>query len=453
MLIGFSVENCFSFAERTNFSMIPGLGRLKKEHINQPICGIKTLKTAIAFGANAAGKSNLIKAILLGKQMVILGQLDGPKVSYSPYRLHKQFSQKNSRIEFEIQVSTKNYAYGFVFNHDKIVEEWLFEITKTEEKKIFERFNTTNFDITPLIQKQKNLEHQQFLKFVAQATPENQLFLREMISRRVKENVRDIRDITNVYDWFSQSLKILLPNDKYKEEIATELIDDNELHAIIEQLLAYFGTGIDGIELRDVDFKSLNLPTPLYDQIRADILTQKADTRAMLQTPENTYFLSKHNGEIIVQKFMTKHRIYDSDLVELFDTKDESDGTNKIIDFIPMIIDLLRGNSVFIIDEIERSLHPNLIYDIFDIYLKSAKDIQSQLIVTTHESSLLTQKLIRKDEVWFVTKNELGTQLHSLEEYNVRFDKDIRKDYLLGRYKAIPRLGNRDDALSQIKIK
>ena len=433
--------------------MIPGLGRLKKEHINAPKHGIRTLKTAIAFGANAAGKSNLIKAILLGKQMILTGQLDGPKVSYSPYRLNKQSASENSRIEFELQVARKNYAYGFVFNRNQIVEEWLYEINKENEIKIFDRSNTNEYDISHLLAKQTDPEHQQFLKFVTQATPENQLLLREMITRRVKENVHDIRDITNVYNWFAQSLKVLLPNDKYKEEIVSELINDEELHDIIEQMLFYFGTGIDGIELRTVDIKSLNLPTTLYEQIRTDLLSQKAGARAMLQTSENTYFLSKRNGEIFAQKFMTKHNIHGTEDVELFDTKDESDGTNKIIDFIPMIIDLLRGNSVFVIDEIERSLHPNLIYDIFDLYLKSSSNIQSQLIVTTHESSLLTQKLLRKDEIWFVTKNEFGTQLHSLEEYNVRFDKDIRKDYLLGRYKAIPRLGNRDEALSKINLK
>lgn len=453
MLIRFSVENCFSFAQRAVFSMLPGLGRLKPEHVNMPKHGIRTLKTAIAFGANASGKSNLIKAILLGKQMIIAGQLNGPKVSYSPYRLDRQLSRQNSRLEYEIQIGRKNYAYGFVFNHERIVEEWLYEITKNDETMLFERSETNTYNMQPLLDKNDNPEHKQFLKFVAQATPENQLLLREIISRRVRENVQDIRDITNVYNWFSQSLKVLLPNDKYKEEIATELINDDELHNIIEQLLTYFGTGIDGVELQEVDFKSLNIPQNLAEQIHTDLLSQRAGARAMLQTAENTFFLSKKEGEICVQKFITKHRVSGTDEFEFFDTKDESDGTNKIIDFIPVIIDLLRGNSVFIIDEIERSLHPNLIYDIFDVYLKSATNVQSQLIVTTHESSLLTQKLVRKDEVWFITKNELGTQLHSLEEYNVRFDKDIHKDYLLGRYKAIPRLGSRDEAFAVINFK
>ena len=109
-------------------------------------------------------------------------------------------------------------------------------------------------------------------------------------------------------------------------------------------------------------------------------------------------------------------------------------------------MDLLQGNKVFIIDEMERSLHPNLIYDLFDLFLSKSENINSQLITASHESSLLTQKLFRKDEIWFVVKDKDGSShLHSLEEYNVRFDKEIRKDYLLGRYKAVPRIGNRNE--------
>jgi AAA15 family ATPase/GTPase len=108
-------------------------------------------------------------------------------------------------------------------------------------------------------------------------------------------------------------------------------------------------------------------------------------------------------------------------------------------------MDLLKGDNVFIIDEMERSLHPNLIYDLIDLFLSKSKNVNSQLILASHESSLLTQNLLRKDEVWFTVKGEDGaTKLHSLEQYNIRFDKKIRKDYLLGRFKAIPKIGNRN---------
>ena len=109
-----------------------------------------------------------------------------------------------------------------------------------------------------------------------------------------------------------------------------------------------------------------------------------------------------------------------------------------------MISLLFHSNKVFVVDELERSLHPNLVYEVLNMFLNKSQT-SSQLIIAGHESSLLTQKLLRKDEIWFTIKDEKGaTSLSSLEEYAIRYDKQIRKDYLNGRYKAVPRFGNRN---------
>jgi AAA15 family ATPase/GTPase len=188
------------------------------------------------------------------------------------------------------------------------------------------------------------------------------------------------------------------------------------------------------------------VPSRLIEKIKDDLLSSKSENvRTLLSINNTTYFISKLNNELTVHKFMTQHNVFGQAKAELFDTSDESDGTNRIIDFIPLIIDLLQGDNVFIIDEMERSLHPNLIYDLLDLFLDKSHNINSQLILASHESSLLTQKLLRKDEIWFAVKDNDGvSHLHSLEEYNIRFDKEIRKDYLLGRFKAIPKIGNRN---------
>ncbi|MGL5894469.1 MAG: AAA family ATPase [Bacteroidales bacterium] len=446
MLIRFSIENFLSFYNRETFSMLPGKGTLKKEHKIKPVGGVSTLKTSLLFGANASGKSNLVKAIAFGRGLVLRGVLTDQLIDYSKFRLNVDSESKNSRIEYEIQANDKNYAFGFIFNRNEVVEEWLYEITKKEEKLVYERNSSDNsFNIDPLLTKNINEEHQQFLRFVAKGTPDNQLFLRELISRKVKENVEDISDIISVYDWFLNSLKVVFPEDKYKEGIKSELVDNESLNSIFKELLKYFGTGINGIYLKDIDLNKLNIPIGVLDRIREDLLNKRTeDVRAVISTQDFTYFISKSDGDIKAQKFMTEHSVRGSSNPEYFDTKDESDGTNRIIDYIPLIIDLLKGGNVFIIDEMERSLHPNLIYDLFDLFLEFSAGVNSQLIVSTHESSLLTQKLFRKDEIWFVVKDEYGeSHLYSLEDYNIRFDKEIRKDYLLGRYKAVPIIGNR----------
>jgi AAA15 family ATPase/GTPase len=451
MLIRFNVENFLSFRDRVVFSMIPGKSLLKPNHKSTKIKSISALKASVILGANASGKSNLIKAIDFGRKLILTGTKSDQLIKFQNFRLDASTISSNSRIEYEIQHNGKNYAYGFVFNSKEIVEEWLFELKNKTESKIFERStidNKTTFDLDPLFLKNKKEEHKQFLNFIAKGTPNNQLFLTEIRTRKVKDNVADITDILNVIDWFRNSLKVIFPDDKYNEGVKSELKDNSTLLKTFEELLNYFDTGINGICLEKVDFESLDIPSKLIDIIKEDLSNRDSEKEKslMLSNRNTTFFISKKGDDFLVQKFMTKHNVSGKDDPDKFDTNDESDGTNRIIDFIPLILDLLQGNKVFIIDEMERSLHPNLIYDLFDLFLSKSENINSQLITASHESSLLTQKLFRKDEIWFVVKDKDGaSHLHSLEEYNVRFDKEIRKDYLLGRYKAVPKIGNRNE--------
>ncbi len=449
MLIRFSVENFSSFSERQVFSLLPGKGTLKSEHKTKKVKGISVLKTSVLFGANASGKSNLIKAIDFGKKLVLKGTKSENRIDFQNFRLDLETENKDSRIEYEIQHNGKNYAYGFVFNNEYIKEEWLFEISNKSEIKIFERNIDKKeiFDLSNIIKNIKSVEEQQVLKFTAKLTPNNQLFLNEIRTRKVKENVSKIDDLLGVIDWFQNSLKVIFPEDKYNEGLKFELKQDEELLTTFEQFLKYFDTGINGVCLEKVDFESVDVPKTILNKIKEDLLSKKSENiRASILSNQNTtYFLSVKDNDLVFEKFMTKHTVKGRNEPEKFDTSDESDGTNRIMDFIPLLMDLLKGDNVFIIDEMERSLHPNLIYDLIDLFITKSVNVNSQLILASHESSLLTQKLLRKDEVWFVVKDGFGSsKLHSLEDYNVRFDKEIRKDYLLGRFKAIPRIGSRN---------
>jgi AAA15 family ATPase/GTPase len=443
MLIRFSVENFLSFKERQTFSLIPGKGTLKSEHKTSPVKGISALKSGVILGANASGKSNLIKAIDFGRTLVVVGTKPDREINFRNFRLDSNYQKANSRIEYEIQHKNKNYAYGFVFNKHEIQEEWLYEITRKSDLKIFER-NKEAYDLNTLLSNNKNEEEKQFLKFIAKGTPDNQLFLHEIKSRKVKENVSDIDDLLNVIDWFQSSLKIISPDEKYKEGSRIMIADQEGLLDTFEELLNYFDTGINGISLEKVEMETLAMPDKVMESIKEDMANEKAH-HSIFSTGRNAYLLSVENEDVIPYEFKTKHKTEENKEDELFELYDESEGTNRILDMIPLLIDLLSGNNVFIVDEIERSLHPNLIYDMIDLFLSKAQHINSQLIIATHESSLLTQKLLRKDEVWFTVKDKSGaTKLHSLEEYNIRFDKQLRNDYLKGRFKAIPRIGNRN---------
>lgn len=447
MLIRFTIENFLSFREKKVFSMIPGKGSLKSHHKSTPIKGVSALKAGVIYGANASGKSNLIKAIDFGRKTVLKGTKPEQPITTSFYKLDKKFLNKPLYIEYEIQHKGKNYAYGFILNAKEIIDEWLFEINKSGEIKIFERKNTNVYDLDFLFKKNKTNNEKQFIEFTAKGTPRNQLFITQIRNTNITDNVSDISDILNVIDWFQNSLTVVYPGTKNISK-KFELHKDTNLQQVFKEMLDYFDTGIDGIEFKEVDFEKMEIPSDVKEDIRNDLFSEKSEkTSAFLSNPQDDkyYVISKIDNITVQAKLLkTKHKVVGGGY-ELFDLKDESDGTRRIMDLIPLIIDFFRGGNVFVVDEIERSLHPNLVRDFFDFTLSKCSNINSQLIVSSHEATLLTQKLLRKDEIWFAVKNKEGaTQLYSLEDYNIRFDKEIMKDYLLGRFKGIPKLGNRN---------
>lgn len=450
MLIRFTIENFLSFKEKEIFSLIPGRGTLKSHHKSKSIKGTSALKTAVVYGANASGKSNLIKAIEFGKELILKGNNAEQPIKFNGFKLDKKLLKQNSRIEYEIQHKNKNYAYGFIFNSKEIIEEWLYEISKKSEKEIFTRDKNRpkEFDLESILKKNKKTEEKQFLEFTAKGTQKNQLFLSEIRTRKVKENVSNIDDLINVIDWFQNALTVIYPNSKNVGK-KFELLEDTDLNKVFTEMLGYFDTGIDGIEFKEVDIEKIDIPSEILKDIENDLLGDKSEkTNAFISNvQDDKYYVISVNKErtIRAQLLKTKHKVTGGGY-ELFDLRDESDGTRRIMDLIPLIIDFFKGDNVFVIDEMERSLHPNLIYDLFDFFLSKCKNINSQFIVASHESTLLTQKLLRKDEIWFVVKDKMGaSRLHSLEDYSIRFDKEVRRDYLLGRYKGVPKFGNREN--------
>jgi AAA15 family ATPase/GTPase len=427
--------------------MIPGKGSLKSHHKSTTIKGVSALKAGVIYGANASGKSNLIKAIDFGRKTVLKGTKPEQPISTSFYKLDKKFLNKPTYIEYEIQHKGKNYAYGFILNAKEILDEWLFELNRTGETKIFERKNTNEYDLDFFFKKNKTLEEKQFIEFTAKGTPRNQLFITQIRNTNVTDNVTDIQDILNVIDWFQNSLTVIYPGTKNISK-KFELHKDTNLQQVFKDMLDYFDTGIDGIEFKEVDFEKMDIPNEVKEDVKNDLFSEKSEkTSAFLSNPQDDkyYVISKIDDITIQAKLLkTKHKIIGGGF-ELFDLKDESDGTRRVMDLIPLLIDFFRGGNVFVVDEIERSLHPNLVRDFFEFILDKCENINSQLIVSSHEATLLTQKLLRKDEIWFAVKNKEGaSKLHSLEDYNVRFDKEIMRDYLLGRFKGVPKLGNRN---------
>lgn len=437
MLIRFFVENFLSFNEQIEFSMVPGRGKLFPNHVvrKEKSTGINILKSAVIYGPNAAGKSNLIKAIDFAKNLVIYGTNPNEQIPLKKFRLNTKSNNRPSKFQFDFKYKDKYYSYGFILDSIQIYEEWLYEINNYREKLLFERKTfkgvTTKVDFGTS-SSLRSLDTE-FLSFVAKGTRPNQLFLSESIQRNVHE-------FAIPYEWFENALRVIFPDSKY-DGIEFFFAKRQNIKDELLKFLQFFDTGISDIvcETFSLEKDLTEIPNNIIEKLKKGL--SKKNAQAILTSPRGDKYVlyEEKNGEIQAIQLTIRHRIRGSEKHAVFNINEESDGTQRIIDFLPALISLLSTDCVFLIDEIDRSLHPLLVVKFLQVFLEDHKKANSQLIVTTHDSNLLDLKLVRKDEIWFIEKNKYEeSTVYSLEEFKPRYDKDIKKGYLSGRFGAIP---------------
>ncbi len=447
MLIRFNVKNFLSFNETENgkseeFSMIAGKVRSKSERVYDD-GNIKLLKLATIFGANASGKSNFVKAIDFMKYIVIFGL---PKIYSDTYcKIDLDNQNKASYFELEIKLADKYYSYGFeiVLSRGTIMSEWLFEINKNEEKLIFSRDIDKGFDFGEEIKKSNGYPH---LRVYSEDIKDDNsiLFLSIMNQNksRLYSNFSDLDIFKSIYEWIGLNLKIVYPNNSVSAYLP--ILRLNKIEEI-GKILSALGTGIKNIKKINVKLDSVlkDLPNDLKREILADIEGAKItissnkniDNLAFTLRNRNNFYIIMVDNNLNVNCETIKFSHENKDV--LFNISEESDGTVRIIDLVEIL--LSEENITYVIDELDRCLHPSLSYKFINEFANIAKKKNIQLIVTTHESRLLDFDLLRRDEIWFVDKNFDGaSRLYSLDEYNERFDKKIDKSYLDGRYGAVP---------------
>lgn len=434
MLIRFFVENFLSFNELTEFSMVAGQGTSLAHHIvKSPKRGVpNVLRAALLYGANGSGKSNFVKAIAFAQKFIGSGVLKEEMIGVKPFRLQRENLHKPSKFQFDIKLKDNVYAYGFSIDGYSVKEEYLYLLGENNEKTIFHRVTTSegkvqiSFDNIVF----ENAEEEQFMKFTGKGCPQNRLFLTECNQRNVWENVQHIKNIRQAWIQLIFNLFIMFP-----EEYLSFYQMQKEKY---EELSNYFNTGISQLIYEDIDFDAATME---LDEGRVRQVNNLKNERTILVKSANKnhlFLFDKKEEEMKAYKILSHHL---DNSTSTFEFSEESDGTKRLFDFFPIIS--TKNSSTFIIDEIDRSLHPHLSRSILAYFLENQKGTEMQLIATTHESSLLDLDLLRKDEIWFSEKNTKGaTELYSLEEFKPRADKEIRKGYLQGRYGAIPFIGN-----------
>ncbi|MGP1437570.1 MAG: AAA family ATPase [Treponema sp.] len=451
MLIRFNVKNFLSFNETDEgksieFSMIAGKPTRKKEHIYDD-GKIKLLKLATIYGANASGKSNLVKALNFTREIILGHPLESYFNKYC--KINKKNEECPSYFELEIKIENSYFAYGFeaVLSKAEFISEWLVELEPTGKEKIIFQRDIKNGEFELNSEMSNDLKDRLNIYLDDIKEDHNVLFLKIMNQNKKtfyeNQTNSSVNALRNVYEWVEKSLDINYPDRPISNY---EYLSKTDELKKVSNIISSFGTGITDFGMKKIPLKEVmkGLSYEFQQRLKLDIINMnslinesekegnnKAGFGIIIRSDQNFFIITVGDNKVICKTVQFRHKDV------LFDLPEESDGTIRVLDLIEIL--LSEGGKTYVIDELDRCLHPSLTYHFIDSFLELAEKKDIQLIVTTHESRLLDFDLLRRDEVWFLNKKDSGeSEIYSLEEYNERFDKKIDKAYLDGRYGGVP---------------
>lgn len=401
MLIRFSFKNFKSFKNENCLDM--EATSLKEHEYN--IAKIKNgdyLKIAAIYGANASGKTNVLQAFSYMKKKVLVSDDSRINNNLSEENIFT-FMINNEPISLEVEILAENnkiYKYGFEVLNNAIISEWLYE---KRVNKFYEIFDRTNNNIE--VKDNKN-------KLLGLANVDEKTLFLNVFAKIDKNN----EDFNNVYNWFIDANYLDLGDPNFENalnnRISLKIIEDKKYK---EELLKF-------IKTFDATIDSINISPNSLEELK--------NTNGVVKVE------LVHNGEDGNKKALP--------LVL------ESNGTMKMFHLFDFLMDTLRNGRVLFVDELDAKLHPLLTRYIINLFHNSEKNIgNGQLIYSTHDTVNLNKETFRRDEIWFVEKDKNGvSELYSLSDYiiedengnakKVRNDATYNKDYLTGRYGAIP---------------
>lgn len=412
MLIQFSVKNFTSFKDKQVFSMEAGTGDENIENIIN--ADERILKSTALYGANASGKTNLIKAFSAAIMMIRLSNNRQPGeklMQMEPFAFDDK--TKNEPCEFEFIFNTDNnkYVYGFKADKDKIHEEYLYQYFSAKATRIFERTNCNEYEF---LQTDKSK-----LDAIRKQNLENKLFLATATTWNYDKTRAP-------YLWFAQLI------DTYSGGM---LLNDFVLESYNKD---------ESMELKKFTLKLLEEADIIIKDFNVDVVEHELDNNMAL-------FIKSLNipAQFAPQKQRDVNIIMTHEVIDENNNKkeysinynNESSGTQILFSMAPILKQVFENGKIIIIDELERSLHPSLVEMIIKFFHNpEINKGNAQLIFNTHDTNLLSLDLFRRDQIWFAEKDPKkgATELYPLDDFSVRKTENIQKGYLNGRYGAIP---------------
>lgn len=430
MILRIIIDNLYSFNRTMEFNMFTNKSQKHLEH-KRYIGKIAYLKMAAIYGANGAGKSNMIKALELLQNLVIGGTVSS-YLDNLKFKLDKECQERCSSIAVEFVVGKHVYYYTISFDGSGVYYESLSEtLPSNEDRIVFER---------EFVDGKEQLS---FYKGYCD-DPKNRLFVemladkflgrRDVLLTMLQEKYgNEFMETKVAFKWFSETLHIVYGNEQISP-IAHVFGSDKSLLDFGNKLVATLSTGVDGIQTLRYDLERNDKNVEIFNSLEND--PNSVLERFDPYTGDRINYI-KEGDRIVAESIRTRHADKDGKGVA-FNIGMESDGTQRLVDYIPMLNGILKRGDIYIVDEIERSIHPSVIKELVRL-VANDKNMKGQLVFSTHETCLLDQEILRTDEIWFAQKDIHGsTELYSLSDFNVHSTANVENGYLNGRYGGIP---------------
>lgn len=440
MLLEFSVSNFMSFKDKTTLSMIPSIQSNAK---TIEIKGVKVLKFAAIYGANASGKSNLIKAFTVMGKIIYSGVSKRIKDLYC--RTDNENKTKPTIFSATFYAGEKFYNYSFEVNliEGKALSETLCEINpKTNKVKKIYSYKKGDLEFAKVffLKDIDSFNANRITTYLFDNSKiDNKLFVTELINKDWENS--KLGFIADFEDWYG-SIDVNLADRPIDN---MQYLDRKDERSRVGQILNELNTGVSDISFVEItkdqfveETSKSFVEETLKDLSEKYEEVQKKDKKGKIVYTvrgDAYYRLSISQKEGLKIKTI---RLYHQNCENTFDFGDESDGTKRLFDLLDIVF-TSNKNSVYVIDEIERSLHPVLTYKLIQILNEELDAKNIQLIFTTHETHIMDLKLFRRDEIWFMEKDNQGhSKLFSLDIFKTRHEKIIKDGYINGLYGGIP---------------
>lgn len=440
MLIKISIENFKSFDQKEELSMISSSKMQGNKSHRMKIKQTQLLKNAVVYGANASGKSNLVAAFAFIKTVLMEGL---PVGSVNDFCRSKEANKiRESVFELQFTAGDTFYAYGFsaILSQRKIIEEWLYELMQdggAHQMYIREGRNA------PVLGEAVKLSASEKSRFTVYsedfAGHDTQLFLTEMNRGKKYDKNSRLLFFSEVFDWIMGNIVVINPNIGISN---TEAYYHDESLDNISKLIQTFDTGVTDIKTKQITIDEMSKMIPaevvqgMFAHLKAQMQMSSLPGIQMTWRVQGGFFniRIKEDSEPEITTLVLKHgkSVFD------FSFSEESDGTKRLFDLIDMLLTDC-PDTTFVVDELERSLHPKLTEHFLKLFMEAHEGVRIQLIFTTHEDTIMDQSLFRRDEIWFIERDaDNASKIYSLDRFKERYDKKLSKAYLEGRYGAIP---------------